>query len=139
MEGEELEANRRAWVTGEQKRQRQQATGTTVRRVDPHRAEKEQEQTQPMGGEGRSRRGRWRTEEVAARGTSETGDRYAGQQQRWEQHGKGGGSAAERPRLERKNTVQMSPKKGRLRSSSSSEGRPEPPKAERLAPVRVVT
>lgn len=82
LEGEELEANRRAWVTGEQKRQRQQATGTTVRRVDPHRAEKEQEQTQPMGGEGRSRRGRWRTEEVAARGTSETGDRYAGQQQR---------------------------------------------------------
>lgn len=80
LEGEELEANRRAWVTGEQKRQRQQATGTTVRRVDPHRAEKEQEQTQPMGGEGRSRRGRWRTEVGSSNGGSNT-EREVAQQQ----------------------------------------------------------
>lgn len=67
--------------------------------MDYSRAEKEQEQTQPMSGKGRSRRGRWRKEEVAARGTSETGDRYAGQQQWWEQHGKGGGLGSRAPQI----------------------------------------
>lgn len=36
---------------------------------------------------------------MAARGTSETGDRYAGQQQWCEQHGKGGGLGSRVPQI----------------------------------------